>query len=163
MFSRIAKQRMVSRVAASGMYGFTKAIQNDVTLATKKLERYMTDISRSLELKHPEAGTFFKYRAKASDCPFSQALVRGCVMFDKPTKMYDGVLGFKPNLVKACLKSIHDLTLKSGEIACNLYSKNRDHIPFLETHLKEVNCPYTRMILQSYPIDLAKEIAGDYK
>jgi len=155
MYNRTA---MLNRVAANGMYGFTKAVQNDVSTATKKLERYMTDISRTLELKHPEAGTFFKHKAKVTGCPYSQALVRGCVMFDKPTKLYGGVLGFKPNLVKACLKAINDLTLKSGEVACNLYSKNRDHIPFLETHLKEVNCPYSKMILESYPIELAKEV-----
>ncbi len=155
MYSRIA---MINRVAASGMYGFTKSIQNDVSTATKKLERNMIDISRALELKHPEAGTFFKHRVKSSNCPYSQALLRGCVMFDKPAKVYGGVLGFKPNLVKACLKAINELTLKSGEVACNLYSKNRDHIPFLETHLKEVNCPYAKMILESYPIELAKDL-----
>jgi len=156
--NRIARQIMISRVAAEGMYGFTKGIQNDVSTATKKLERHMTNISRGLELKYPEAGTFFKYRAKSANCPYSQALLRGCVMFDKPNKLYDGVLGFKPNLVKACLKAINDMTLKAGEIASNLYSKNRDHIPFLETHLKEVNCPYTKMILESYPIELAKDL-----
>ena len=59
--SRVASA-YVSKQAASGMFGFTKAVQRDGESAIKKVKKQAEKLSTLLERKHPEAGSYFSLR-----------------------------------------------------------------------------------------------------
>lgn len=143
-----------SRTAASGNYGYTKAVQNDVEVALRKLEKKVGDLARAVENKHPEAGTYFGTRCQGSTCNASKALSGACLLNQKPKRVLTGPLGFKPACAKASHKAITDLILHAGDVAHTLYKKDRDHIPYLKTHAKKKRCPLTRLLLENYPVEI---------
>ena len=143
-----------SKTAASGSYGYTKAVQNDVEVALRKLEKKVNSLARMVENKHPEAGTYFNTRCQGSNCNASKALGGACLLNQKPKRMVAGPLGFKPSCARASHKAITDLILYSGEVAHSLHSKTRNHVPYLETHAKKKRCPLTRLLLENYPVEI---------
>ena len=143
-----------SKTAASGNYGFTKAVQKDVEVALRKLEKKVNSLARLVENKHPEAGAYFSTRCQGSNCNASKALGGACLLNQKPKRMLAGPLGFKPNCARASHKAITDLILYSGEVAHSLHSKTRNHVPYLETHAKKKRCPLTRLLLENYPVEI---------
>lgn len=151
--SRVASVYM-SKTAASGNYGFTKAVQNDVEVALRKLQKKVDQLARSVESKHPEAGTYFSTRCQGSNCNASKSLSGACLLNQKPKRTLSGPLGFKPNCARASHKAITDLILFSGGVAHSLYSKKRNHVPYLEEHAKKEHCPLTRLLLENYPQDI---------
>ena len=148
------RQASRTRTAASGNYGFTKAVQNDVEVALRKLEKKVNSLARMVENKHPEAGTYFSTRCQGSNCNASKALGGACLLNQKPKRMVAGPLGFKPSCARASHKAITDLILYSGEVAHSLHSKSRNHVPYLETHAKKKRCPLTRLLLENYPVEI---------
>lgn len=150
---RVANAYM-TKTAASGNYGFTKAVQNDVEVALRKLEKKVDALARFVESKHPEAGTYFSTRCQGSTCNASKALSSACLLNQKPKRMVAGPLGFKPTCARASHKAITDLILHAGEVAHTLYKKDRDHIPYLKTHAKRKRCPLTRLLLENYPVEI---------
>jgi hypothetical protein len=150
---RVANAYM-NKTAASGNYGFTKAIQNDVDVALRKLEKKVNDLARFVESKHPEAGTYFSTRCQGSNCNASKALSGACVFNEQPKRVLNGPLGYKPACVKASHKAITDLILHAGDVAHTLYKKDRDHIPYLQTHAKKKRCPLARLLLENYPVEI---------
>lgn len=143
-----------TKTAASGNYGFTKAVQNDVEVALRKLEKKVNDLARFVESKHPEAGAYFSTRCQGSNCNASKALSGACLLNQKPKRVLTGPLGFKPACAKASHKAITDLILHAGDVAHTLYKKDRDHIPYLKTHAKKKRCPLTRLLLENYPVEI---------
>jgi|13_taG_2_1085334.scaffolds.fasta_scaffold00002_406 hypothetical protein len=147
--------RMAStKTAASGNYGYTKAVQNDVEVALRKLEKKVNSLARMVENKHPEAGSYFSTRCQGLNCNASKALGGACLLNQKPKRMVAGPLGFKPSCARASHKAITDLILYSGEVAHSLHSKSRNHVPYLETHAKNKRCPLTRLLLENYPVEI---------
>ncbi len=151
--SRVAS-RYMSKTAASGNYGFTKRVQNDVEVALRKLEKKVEILARKVENKHPEAGTYFGTRCQGSNCNASKALSKACVLNQPPKRLVAGPLGFKPTCARASHKAITDLILHAGEVAHTLYKKDRDHIPYLKEHAKRKRCPLTRLLLENYPVEI---------
>jgi len=143
----LGRMASMSKRSAGGMYGFTKAVQNDVEVAIRKLEKKVDQLSSRVEGAHPEAGSFFQDRA----CPASTALANQCLVFKRPSRVLAGPMGYKPSTAKASLKAISDLTLFAGQVANSLYGKNRNHIPFLEQHAQETGCPLARLLLENHP------------
>lgn len=150
----IVASRYMNKTAASGNYGFTKAVQNDVEVALRKLEKKVNDLARFVESKHPEAGTYFSTRCQGSNCNASKALSGACLLNQKPKRMVAGPLGFKPACARASHKAITDLILFSGDVAHTLYKKDRDHIPYLQAHAKKKRCPLARLLLENYPVEI---------
>lgn len=146
--------KKASKTAASGNYGFTKAVQNDVEVALRKLQKKVDQLARAVESRHPEAGTYFRTRCQGSKCNASKALGGACLLNQIPKRMGAGPLGFKPNCAKASHKAISDLILYSGEVAHSLHKKTRDHVPYLQTHSKKKRCPLTRLLLENYPVEI---------
>lgn len=147
-------RRASMKTAASGNYGFTKAVQNDVEVALRKLEKKVNELARFVESKHPEAGTYFGTRCQGSTCNASKALSGACLLNQKPKRLVNGPLGFKPSCAKASHKAITDLIIHAGDVAHTLFKKDRDHIPYLKTHAKKKRCPLTRLILENYPVEI---------
>lgn len=146
--------KKASKTAASGNYGYTKAVQKDVEVALRKLEKKVHSLARMVENKHPEAGSYFSTRCQGSNCNASKALGGACLLNQKPKRMVAGPLGFKPNCARASHKAITDLILYSGEVAHSLHSKSRNHVPYLETHAKKKRCPLTKLLLENYPVEI---------
>ncbi len=151
--SRVASAYM-NKTAASGNYGFTKRIQNDVDVALRKLQKKVDQLARVVESKHPEVGSYLGLRCKGSNCNASKALSKACLLNQPPKRLGNGPLGFKPSCAKSAHKAITDLTLYCGEVAHSLYQKDRNHMDYLKTHAKKKRCPLTRMILENYPVEL---------
>lgn len=143
-----------TKTAASGNYGFTKAVQNDVEVALRKLQKKVDQLARIVESKHPEAGTYFNTRCQGSNCNASKALSRSCLLNQKPKRMVSGPLGFKPSCARASHKAITDLIIFCGEVAHSLHKKSRNHVPYLQTHSKKKRCPLTRLLLENYPVEI---------
>ena len=146
--------KKASKTAASGNYGFTKRVQNDVEVALRKLEKKVDALARTVENKHSEAGSYFGKRCVGSSCNASKALGKACLLNQPPKRLGNGPLGFKPSCVKAAHKAITDLILFSGEVAHSLHRKDRDHTAYLKTHAKKKRCPLTRLILENYPVEI---------
>lgn len=150
--SRVASQYM-SKTAASGNYGFTKAVQKDVEVALRRLQKKVDELARKVESKHPEAGVYFGTRCQGSKCNASKALSNSCLINQTPKRVMSGPLGFKPSCARASHKAITDLILHAGAIAHGLHNKSRDHVPYLTTHAKKKRCPLTRLLLENYPVE----------
>lgn len=144
----------MNKTAASGNYGFTKAVQNDVEVALRKLQKKVDQLARVVENKHPEAGTYFGNRCQGVNCNASKVLSNACLLNQTPKRVLSGPLGYKPACVRASHKAITDLTLNAGEIAHSLYKKDREHIPYLQAHAKKKRCPLTKLILENYPVEI---------
>jgi hypothetical protein len=143
-----------TKTAASGNYGFTKAVQSDVEVALRKLEKKVNTLARIVETKHPEAGTYFSTRCQGSNCNASKALGNQCLLNQQPKRLSNGPLGFKPSCAKSAHKAISDLILYTGIIAHTLHNKSNDHIPYLQTHAKKKRCPLTKLLLENYPVEI---------
>ena len=143
----------MSRMAASGLYGYTKRVQGDVESAVRQLKKKVEDLARKVELKHPEAGAYFKVRGEKTKCPASKALSQCCLVNKEPTRVLKGPYGFSPSVSKASQKAISEIVVFSGDVAHKLYLKDREHVPFLKEHLRRKRCPYTRLILEALPSD----------
>lgn len=150
----ILRTARLHKQSAGGMYGFTKAIQKDVEVALRRLEKKVDSLARFVESKHPEAGSFFMDRGSNFSCPASQALGDRCLVFKRPSRVLSGPMGYKPSCAKASHKAICDLMMYAGEVATGLYHKNRNHLPYLERHIKESSCPLTRLLLEAHPIPM---------
>lgn len=144
----------MNKTAASGNYGFTKRVQNDVEVALRNLQKKVDQLARAVENKYPEAGTYFGTRCQGANCNASKVLSKACLLNQAPKRVLSGPLGYKPACVRASHKAITDLTLHAGEVAHTLYKKDRDHIPYLQTHAKKKRCPLTRLILENYPVEI---------
>lgn len=151
--SRVASRHM-NKMAASGNYGFTKRVQNDVDVALRKLQKKVDQLARIVESKHPEIGTYFGTRCKGSSCNASKALSKACLLNQQPKRIVKGPLGFKPSCARAAHKAISDLILYSGEIAHGLHLKDRDHVAYLNMHAKKKRCPLTKLIIENYPVEI---------
>ncbi len=143
-----------TKTAASGNYGFTKRVQSDVEVALRKLQKKVDQLARSVENKHPEAGSYFGIRCQGIHCNASKVLSKACLLNQAPKRVLSGPLGYKPTCARAAHKAITDLTLHAGEVAHSLYQKNRDHIPYLQVHAKKKRCPLTKLILENYPVEI---------
>ena len=143
-----------TKTAASGNYGFTKRVQSDVEVALRKLQKKVNQLARAVENKHPEAGTYFRTRCQGSSCNASKALGGACLLNQKPKRMVSGPLGFKPSCARASHKAITDLIIFCGEVAHSLHQKDRNHVPYLQTHAKKKRCPLTRLLLENYPVEI---------
>ena len=148
--TRVASAYM-SREAASGLFGFTKAIQRDGESAINKVRKQAEKLSTHLEKRHPEAGAYFTLRCTKAGCIPSKVLAKTCI-FNKPqTRILKGPMGFKPSTAKASQKAILDLLLFAGEIGHGLYSRKRDVLPFLTAYARRKRCPYAKLLLETYP------------
>lgn len=143
-----------TKTAASGNYGFTKRVQSDVEIALRKLQKKVDQLAQIVEKKHPQAGSYFETRCQGQKCNASKALSKQCLLRLQPKKVMSGPLGYKPSCVKASHKAITDLILFAGEVAHSLYGKDRNHVPYLQTHAKKKRCPLTRLILENYPVEI---------
>ncbi len=151
--NRVAS-RYMNKVAANGNYGFTKAIQSNVEIAIRKLQKKIDALAFNVEKNHPEVGTYFSTRCQGVNCNASKVLSEACRIKQHPKRMSNGPLGFKPLCAKAAHKAITDLTLHAGEVAHTLYNKKRDHHPYLLLHAKKKRCPLTKLLLENYPVEI---------
>lgn len=147
---RVASLYM-GKQAASGMFGFTKSVERDVESAIRKLQKKTDALSRTLENRHQEAGSYLALRGDVSKCPASKALSGQCLLNKAPVRLLSGPMGYKPSCVKACHKSISDLILYAGEVAHSLHTRDRDHIPFLKVYVKRKRCPFAKLLLENHP------------
>jgi len=154
---RVASLHM-EKQAASGMFGFTKSVQRDVESAIRKLQKKTEALSRPLENRHQEAGSYLTLRGNVSKCPAAKALSGQCLLNKAPTRVLKGPMGYKPSCVKACHKSISDLILYAGEVAHSLHNRDRDHIPFLKMYVKRRRCPFAKILLENHPPVVDKEL-----
>ena len=139
---------------AGGLFGYPKGIQKAVESAIRKIENRRELLTRAVEDKYPEAGTYFAKRFETSGCNAAGALSKTCVFNKVPARTLGGGLGFKPSCVRACQKSITDLILYSGEVSHGLFLKNKDYRPFLVTYAKKKRCPVAKLLLETMPFTI---------
>ena len=146
--NRVAIQYM-QKVSASGMFGFTKAVQRESESAINKIRKKADKIVSTLEKRHPEAGQYLSARGASANCTASQVLSGSCIINKQPRRVLVGPLGFKPSTAKACHKAITDLILYTGEVACNLQKRQGAHPAFLIKFVKESKCPHTKLLIEN--------------
>ena len=148
-----ANMKRASRMktSASGMYGFTKAVQRNVEVAVRKMQKRVDALARGCERKYPEAGTYFSNRCNTVKCSASKILSKHCLLNKQPKRLGKGPLGFNPSCAKSAHKAISDVIIYAGEVSNGLYHKDRNHIPFLKEHIRRKRCPYARILLENHP------------
>jgi len=146
--NRVATQ-YIQKVSASGMFGFTKAVQRESESAINKIRKKADKIVNSLERRHPEAGAYLSARSTNANCTASQVLAGSCLINKQPRKVLVGPMGFKPATAKACHKAITDLILYTGEVASNLHKRQGDHPLFLIKFVKKSKCPHTKLLIEN--------------
>ena len=136
----------------SGLYGFNKNIQSDIDVSIRKLSRKANAIAISLEAKFPEAGSFFKDRMTRTNDPACEAMSNACRLFRDRPRILPGVAGYSQGCVKACMGALNTLHVLAGEIGNLIYKRESNHVEYMNEHYKESKCPFTKLLIDSYPI-----------
>lgn len=136
----------------SGLYGFNKNIQSDIDVSIRKLSRKANAIAISLEAKFPEAGSFFKDRMTRTNDPACEAMSNACRLFRDRPRILPGVAGYSQGCVKACMGALNTLHVLAGEIGNLIYKRESNHVDYMNEHYKESKCPFTKLLIDSYPI-----------
>ena len=136
----------------SGLYGFNKNIQSDIDVCIRKLTRKANSLATALEVKYPEAGSFFKDRMTRTNDPACEAMSNACRLFRDRPRILPGVAGYSQGCVKACMGAISTLQVLAGEIGNVVYKKDSNHLDYMNAHYGESKCPFTKLLIDAFPI-----------
>ena len=151
MYLSHEEAEFATRTAASGLYGHTKSVQRQAESAIKKIQKRAAQLTRTLEHRHPEIGSYFSDRGMTSTCNAAKCLSVACAINKPRPRIKNGPMGYRPACAKAAHKAIGDIILFSGDIAHQLHSRAGNHRGFLSTHAEQTGCPYTQLLLEMLP------------
>lgn len=152
----------MERTAASGNYGFTKAIQRDVEASSRKLAKFATSTAHALWSKDPKSAEFLATHArKASSLPAKALIAAMSEIGPKVGKVAagqtHGLYGFRNKTAKNSLVACQAMREESGRLAHTLATRRADKfgalMAYMEKHCGETDCPYTTMLMQAMPED----------
>lgn len=147
------------KVAASGLYGYTKATQRDCEAAANKIYRAAEKIARSTYKRDNKVSQFLSIHQQRTESLPAGVLIH--VMKDLGPKFASertargGLYGFSKRTVKLGLRACTDLRREVGQIAADLHQRRQDRFDrisgYLDNHCKQANCSASRLLLASFP------------
>lgn len=156
------------RVAATGLYGFTKAVQSDCESCARKLSRQADKIAKRIYAKDEKVATFLSKHAERNDSLSAKILVAAMKNIGpklanddppedpavKKASKYS-LYGFRAKTARLGLNACTEIRDTAGHLASDLHrrraAKHARIVAFLEQHADEGKCIYSRMIRSSYP------------
>lgn len=150
----------MQRMAAAGLYGFTKALQRDVDASVGKLKRFASKTAHAIWSKDPKTAEFLSTHARRADSLPAKALLSAMAdLGPKVDRMAagrtHGLYGFRNKTAKEALIACQAMREESGHIAHDLYTrrlaKYADIMAYLEKHCDATQCPYAAMLKTAMP------------
>ena len=161
------------KTAASGLYGFTKATQNDVEATIRKAQRKAASIARHVFAKDESVASFMMVHAKRGSSSSARVLFSAMKDLgpDTASKLASiekeegasglsgtGLYGFASKTARLGLIACTELRASIGEISADLHQRRQASYEqitgFLQEHSKKARCGYSRMILGCYPEEI---------
>lgn len=151
------------KAAASGLYGYTRAIQTDVEATIRKAQKRASVLARGIYAKDENVVPFLLKHAKRANSMPAKLLL--AAMKDLGPKIPEktasektsglGMYGVATKTARLGLSACSELRAFVGEAASDLHQRRVAGYPhitgFLKQHHKEAKCEYSRLILGCYP------------
>lgn len=163
--------------AASGLYGYTKAVQRSAEAATRKLARTALRVAKRAFAKDEDVVSFLKTHAKREGSKSAKVLLaamkeigpklasemRGGQSKQAGAPDY-GLYGFKSKTADLGLDACKEIRSAAGRITSDLHRGARGAMHekftgFLKEHSKQAKCAYAGMLYSCYP-DASVKIAS---
>jgi len=154
----------VTAAPASGLYGYTKALQGSVEASIRKLQRKASKLAKQIYAKDQRVSEFLSAHVKRSKSTTAKVLV--AAMQDlgpkfasetpvvKEGKQY-GLYGYPSKTANLGLTACTSLKEEAGLVASGLHSRkaglHEQITGFLKQHSRSVKCSASKMLLTAYP------------
>lgn len=147
------------KVAGTGLYGSTKALDRTIQASIRKVQRKARKIARSLYAKDSNTAAFLATHAKRGKSPSAQIIVNamqdmGPKFASDKTASY-GMYGFSKKTAQRSISACAEMKNYVGSISSDLHRRKFDKydamVSYLKSHKKEAKCPCAAVILQFYP------------
>ena len=148
------------RVAASGLYGSTKELENTCTASGRKLQATAKKLAKALYAKDEDSPSFLAEHGKRTGNRAAKVLVAamkeiGPAASLAKTAGRSGLYGFKERTAKLAIDACGELTHEAGLLASDMNTRKagqHDKVTgFLRDHAKTAKCIYSAMLLEAYP------------
>jgi hypothetical protein len=149
------------KVAASGLYGFTKEAEKVCGAATNRLKKFATKLAKEIYVKDANTPAFLEEHEKRAGSRAARML-RASMSEIGPgqpgktaARRDGGRYGFSSKTAKLGLQACSDLDHEAGVVANDLHSRMGTKYAaitgFLNKHAKRAKCGWSEMILDAYP------------
>jgi len=161
------RQRLTwgKEAAASGLYGYTKATQNDVEVSVRKIQRQASRIAKAAWGRDERVAAFINAHAKRSSSIPARLLVAAFkeigprVASDESDKTAGeteyGSYGYPSKTATLGFNACSELRGFTGRVAYDLHKRRQAKYEkitgFLREHAKANRCRYSKLLLASYP------------
>jgi hypothetical protein len=156
---------------ASGLYGYTKALQNSVEASVRKIQRKAAILAKHAYGKDAKVSEFLSTHAKRANSTSARILI--AAMKDLGPKFAShekqagkssyGMYGFPQKTANLGLVACTSLKEEIGMIAADMHRRKADlHeqiTGFLKQHSRTAKCDVSKMLLTAYP-DVTIKIAS---
>ena len=163
----------VDKLAASGLYGFTKSVQADCEGAFRKIQRQAKKIMKGASSRDGKVAEFLATHARRADSLPARLLVAAFNDLSPKVELEEipkeagasvrGLYGFPTKTARLGLNACSELRAFTGEAVEDLHVRRADrhqHITgFLQEHIKAASDDYAKMILACYPENVSKAAA----
>ena len=157
--------------AASGLYGFKKAVQRDAESCISKLTKRADSIARRIFASDEEVVGFLQRHAKTGKSKSAKMLLEsmkgiGPKLASKKEAGASpkGMYGFKHKTAELGLNACNELRLAAGQIVADIHERRgdgfRDVYAYMQRHSKEGRCMYAGMLVACGP-DMPDPVATE--
>jgi len=173
------RARKSDKVAAGGLYGFTKGVQSDCEGCIRKLTKQAEKVARRVYAKDERVAPFLVTHAKKADSLSAKILVAalrnigpklatdesvGPPEEGKTSKRKYGLYGHLAKTARLGLSACTDVRDIAGHLVSDLHSrrsnKHSNVTAFLDRHALDGDCVYSRLLHSSYPDPDRKSASG---
>lgn len=164
------KKQLISKLAASGLYGHTKDLEGSCTAAGRKLAAATTKLAKEIYAKDEGTPQFLAEHGKRTGNRAAKLLVGAmkelgpAATLAKTAAGRNGLYGFKERTARLSLAACSDLYHQAGLIAADLHGRKTaayDQVTgFLKEHSKQGKCAYSALLLEAYPSAPAQEVSA---
>lgn len=160
-FAIVLNQDSPLRLAAAGLYGFTKEAEKVCGSATSKLAKFTSKLAKEIYSKDAETPSFLEEHNKRTASKAAKMLRASMADIGpgKPAKTAaksgKGRYGFSEKTAKLALEACNAVEHQAGLIASDTHgrmgAKHATITGFLNKHAKRAKCGWSDLILEAYP------------
>lgn len=172
-------QAKEAAVTPAGLYGYTKTIQQDCETATRKLNKFATQVAKQAYQKDEKVAEFLSTHSKRASSLSAKILIAAMqgigpkISSDKKACACSGedtpctcqhkeaargdysLYGYRTKTAQLGLQACSDIRNEAGRIASTLHRRkaalHEKITGFFREHSKMAKCSTSRMILDCYP------------
>jgi hypothetical protein len=162
--SGVIRQRLTwdTRIAAGGLYGYTKGVQGACDMAVKKLAKTALQIANEIYTKDPDVVRFLQAHQKRAKSKSAALILQAmneigpqALLKKESANTEYGMYGFDASTSDLGLSACTRLKSAAGRIAGGMHNKQADKYSsitgYFKEHSRTAKCGYSAMILSCYP------------